>query len=215
MKKYRILSAFLAVLMFCGTLAVIPAGAIPLTYDGVVLEDGTGTINHAASIEDYLTVTTEESPVSTSRGKLDLMELMWESNGYQIWADAVTGEVAVVKTETGEMIFTNPWDVSTSKTNSMDQKKELLSQIIVNYTDNGTTKTMNSCVDAAMRGQIKIKHIKNGIRVEYAIGRQNARFLVPRLISRTFSLIASLMGRSIFVSNAVLEISLGTRNLAF
>ena len=185
MKKYRILSAFLAVLMFCGTLAVIPAGAIPLTYDGVVLEDGTGTINHAASIEDYLTVTTEESPVSTSRGKLDLMELMWESNGYQIWADAVTGEVAVVKTETGEMIFTNPWDVSTSKTNSMDQKKELLSQIIVNYTDNGTTKTMNSCVDAAMRGQIKIKHIKNGIRVEYAIGRQNARFLVPRLISRT------------------------------
>ena len=184
MKTCRILSAFLAVLMLFGTLAALPVGAIPEIYEGTSSDEG-AIIDYATSIEDYLEVTSEESPISTAKAKLDTMQFMLEEYGYQIWADRVTGEVAIVKVATGEMLFTNPWDLSTSKTNSMDEKKNLLSQIIINYTDNGTSKTINSCVEAAMRGQIKIKYIKGGIRVEYAIGRQNSRYLVPRLISKT------------------------------
>ena len=185
MKKYRILSAFLAVLMFCGALSVLPAGAIPAIYEGVDTNPETGTIDYATTIEEFLVLETDEAPIGSAKAKLDTMKLMWENDFYRIYADDITGEVAVVKKSTDEILFTNPWDITTSKTNSMDEKKKLLSQIILNYTDNGTSKTMNSTVDAAMRGQIKIKHIKNGIRVEYAIGRQNSRFLVPRMISKT------------------------------
>ncbi len=170
--------------MFCGALTVIPVGAIPAIFAGADTNPETGTIDYATSIEEYLKLDAEEAPIPSAKGKLDTMKLMVESSGYKIYADNITGEVAIVKSSTGEILFTNPWDITTSNTNSMDEKKKLLSQIIINYTDNGTAKTMNSTVDAAMRGQIKIKHIKNGIRVEYAIGRQNARYLVPRVITQ-------------------------------
>ena len=44
---------------------------------------------------------------------------------------------------------------------------------------------MYSCVEAAARGQISVEHIKNGIRVEYSIGREQTRMLVPKMISKT------------------------------
>ena len=45
-----------------------------------------------------------------------------------------------------------------------------MSQIILTYKDNGSLKTMNSYTEAAKRGQITVKNIKNGIRVEYEEG---------------------------------------------
>ena len=50
--------------------------------------------------------------------------------------------------------------------------------------DNGTAKEYSSYADAAKLGQILIKDIKNGVRVEYTIGRANANYLVPRMISK-------------------------------
>ena len=61
-------------------------------------------------------------------------------------------------------------------------KKQLLSQIVVKYKDNDTEKFMYSFEEAASRGQIKFKNIKNGIRVEYTIGREENRMLVPKRI---------------------------------
>ena len=171
--------------MFCGSLTVIPVpvGAIPLD-EGSGVESG--SIDYQAVIEDYLKLDEfEVNPVTTAQGKLDTMKLMLETEGYELYADEITGEVAILKKATGETLFTNPWDITTSETNSIDEKKKLLSQVIINYTDNGTSKEMNSTVEAAQRGQIKIKYIKNGIRVEYAIGRQNSRYLVPRMASKT------------------------------
>ena len=116
------------------------------------------------------------------------MTLMWEANGYEFWVEELTGEVATVKVATGEILFSNPWDVPASvnkndKTVDLSVKKELLSQLIVNYVDNNSAKTMYSCTDAASRGQINVEYIKNGIRVEYSIGRQETRMLVPMQIS--------------------------------
>ncbi len=63
-------------------------------------------------------------------------------------------------------------------------KNKLLSQILVSYNDNGTAKEYSSYADAAKLGQIVIKDIKSGVRVEYTIGRANANYLVPRMISK-------------------------------
>ncbi|MBQ9162323.1 MAG: hypothetical protein IJX74_03510 [Clostridia bacterium] len=140
---------------------------------------------------DNAATTTEEEEVdytkviyATPEEKLASMKLMTTKAGYQLYADAVTGEVAIKNTTTDEILFTNPYDVATSK-GSEDTKYEILSQIIVNYIDNGSKKTFTSYEMAALRDQIKVKNIKNGIRVEYTIGREEARRLVPRLIEKS------------------------------
>lgn len=52
---------------------------------------------------------------------------------------------------------------------SVDVKSMLLSQIILSYEENGKSYTMYSYTEAAARGQINVKYVKNGIRVEYAM----------------------------------------------
>lgn len=187
MKKVIIksLSWILALLMVLTSLSVC-AGAIDIYYDAE------GHPDYEKTMEHYLSGVKFE----TKEEKLASMELMWESNGYALYADSITGEVATVKVATGEILFTNPWDISDAsytavtagkkdKTTSLSVKQQLLSQLVVKYTDNGAQKVMYSSTDAAMRNQIKIEYIKNGIRVEYSIGREETRMLVPRMIEQS------------------------------
>ena len=103
-------------------------------------------------------------------------------DGYSLYVNDMTGEVVIKDEESGQYLFSNPYDIGTiSASNSTKQK--LLSQIIVNYIDNGTDKTFNSFTEAALRNQIKVKNIKGGVRIEYSIGREEGRVLVPRMIS--------------------------------
>ena len=128
-------------------------------------------------IEDYLTAI-YASPAE----KLATMKLKTTKGNYAIYADEKSGEVAVKDLTTGQILFSNPYDVGTS-TASDSVKAQLLSQIIVKFSDNGRDREYSSYEYAAARDQIKVKNIKNGIRVEYTIGREEARRLVPRMIT--------------------------------
>jgi len=103
-------------------------------------------------------------------------------DGFTLFVNELTGEVAIREEATGQYLFTNPYDVGIIGA-SNSTKEKLLSQIIVNYIDNGTSKTFNSYTEAAIRNQITVKNIKSGIRIEYSIGREEGRALVPRMIS--------------------------------
>ena len=120
----------------------------------------------------------------TAEDKLATMALAFEKGDYQLWVNSFTGEIATVNTKTGETLFSNPYDVGLSKAVT-SLKSELLSQIVIGYTNHESTmiNTFNSYTDAALNDQIKIKNIKNGIRVEYTIGREETNYLVPRLIT--------------------------------
>ena len=177
--------------MLLGSLTVM-TGAIPLYDEDGKKVDETGAVDYEVSMDQYL----DKDPLyKTPQEKLASMEMMWEKHGYQLWVDDVTGEVATVKVSTGEILFSNPWDTAIAKytdnktgknkTTSLAIKKQLLSQIVINYVDNDTEKTMYSCIEAAQRDQIDIEYIKNGIRVEYSIGREETRMLVPKLIERS------------------------------
>lgn len=106
----------------------------------------------------------------------------------QIYYDAASGEVAVKNLETNEVLFTNPYNVSSSKTasnspSSPETMRELLSQIVITYTENDKEQTFYSFKDAAIDKQIKVKDIRGGLRVEYTIGREEVRLLVPECIN--------------------------------
>ncbi len=84
---------------------------------------------------------------------------------------------------------TNPYNAGDAKSSSgtasaNSQKQLLFSQLIIEYSDNDKPNTMNSFADAAAYQQIEVKNIRNGVRVEYSIGRENVTYLVPQLLTK-------------------------------
>lgn len=123
----------------------------------------------------------------TKEDKLATMELMLTRYGYELYYEPYTGEVGVKNTKTGDILLTNPYDIGKAGSASTENvKNQLLSQIIVKYSNNeGNELTIYSYVEAAQRDQIKVKKIKNGIRVEYVMGKQESRLLVPQRIEKS------------------------------
>jgi len=172
----KILSAILAVVLLVGMLVVPSSAAFPDVVDD------TGTVDHAATLNQYLNSNNE---FKSEREKLENMTLSYEKDGYQLWVDEKTGEVATYELATGRALFSNPIDVaSSSAAHANSTRYELMSQIIVKYLDNGDPKTFTSFEQAAMNGQIDVVNIRNGLRVEYTIGREDTKFLLPRVIEK-------------------------------
>lgn len=118
----------------------------------------------------------------------------YENDEYEIWALEETGEVGIRVKSTGQILLTNPYDIGESTANE-DVKKRLLSQIVIQYKDSsGAVVNFNTFADAAqnssqenavVKKQIVVKNIRNGIRVEYTMGKEQAKYVVPRQISQT------------------------------
>lgn len=164
-KILKSISGVLAFVMVFGLLIYFP------TINVSAASKGNGII------ENYYTKV-YESP----EAKLADMELKQVAYGYELYVESVTGEVAFKDVASGNILFTNPYDVATSPS-SNSTKDELLSQLVVKYVDNDQEMTFYSSKEAADRSQIVIKNVKNGIRLEYSIGRSETRKLVPRVIS--------------------------------
>lgn len=195
----KIISALLALLMVASSaVAVFATEAAPVEDVLLIAPAPTATSDEAA-VE---TVVAERSPntvvpakvqlkggedyttlkYDTDLEKLETMDLRLTMNGYELYVQPHTAEIAVKNVATGQLLFSNPFDVAKSK-GTTATKQKLLSQIIVNYTDNGVAKEYNSYTDAVLLDQVLVEPIKNGVRVEYTIGRADANYLVPRMIS--------------------------------
>ncbi len=183
----KITSLFLAVLMLCG-------GLTGLSVISVSAEEETISPEEEAEIR---TATYHDTQYKSPQDKLATMKKWTDRGNYILYADEKSGEVAVQDKATGQILFTNPYDIGYSKADT-SVKNELMSQIIVTFAEVGddNKKTYTSFEQAAVKDQIKIKNIKNGLRVEYTIGREEARRLVPRSIeeSRFKELILEPMG---------------------
>ncbi|MGI6166853.1 MAG: DUF5696 domain-containing protein [Eubacteriales bacterium] len=176
MKKFiRTISLLLTAIILFGGLSCLSVIGVSATSSDKDEDEGP-TIKEI--LQGYLT-----KKYDTPEAKLATMELKLEKDGYQLWVDKLSGEVAVVNLASGQILFTNPYDISSTH-GSASTKEQLMSQIHVRYVDNDTEKSFYSFVEAAYRGQIKVKNIKNGIRVEYTLGREETRMLVPRRIER-------------------------------
>lgn len=185
-KRYRIISLLLTALLLLGSLSALSVVSV-FAADESGSDSNTGTDTDTDGEGEEGEESSEDNYTSkvyaTPQEKLATMELKLTKGNYQLYVDDFSGEVATVNTVTGEILFTNPYDVGAS-TGSESTKQQILSQIVVRYTDNDTEKYFYSYEMAALRDQIVVKNIKNGIRVEYTIGREQAKLLLPRLISK-------------------------------
>lgn len=193
MKKFnKFISLLLAVIMMIGSLSTVMtiSAFAEETGDGSVEEDYSEYIKK--NPEDYtekVYLNADEKIASMGGGKPK-----YSGNGYDIYVDDYSGEVAIVNTATGEKLFTNPWNVATDKSSNTTTddsttgsiKEQLLSQIELSFSDiTGQNYTYTSFRMASMRDQIKVKNIKSGVRVEYTIGREQTTLLVPRYIEES------------------------------
>ena len=106
--------------------------------------------------------------------KLSEMTMYFEDEKYEIWGLEETGEVAFRVKATGQILLTNPYDVPTSKSSDA-VKQDLLSQIIMTYKDGGgALVNFNTYKDAAAYGQIKMSKTRQGLRVDYTLGKEQA-----------------------------------------
>lgn len=173
MKKIRLLSAFLTVVMVFGMLPAVQVAAEDELVPGYDYEEGETTI-------DYLT-----QSFATAEDKLTTMTKYLSKGDFELYVEPISGEIAYVNTKTGQILLSNPYDVAHPAAASANTiRNKLLSQIIIKYVDNGSEIEMNSFVEACQRGQITVKKIKNGVRVEYAMGKMETRKLIPKQIKK-------------------------------
>ena len=176
-KKYllRILCLFLSVLL---TVCAVPALTVFAEPDeGDDEGEGGGAVVSRVLEADH-DYTRDE--YATEDARLADMVKYFDNGTYSLYCDEVLGTVAYRKNATGEVLFTNPYNMTQEITNESTPRQELMSQIVLKYRDaENVEKVLNSYNDAALKGQLSVKKIKGGLRVEYAIGEISARILLP------------------------------------
>lgn len=163
--KKRILAAILAVLMM-----------LPMAL-------GIFAAGEAAEKIDYVKATWKDKA-----DRLSAMEQIAASpdGNMLLYVDRGSGEMGIKNVRTGDIILSNPYDISTS-TLLTREKPYALSQIELGYSyiSTGESKTMHSYSDCFVANQAKIELLPdgNGIKVYYMLGVQDTRLLVPNKIS--------------------------------
>ncbi len=110
------------------------------------------------------------------------MELMAVYGTKKLYANTYTGEVYVEDMLTGNVLHSNPYDLSNASSEKV--RIENMSQVLLVYdllTAPGGQqgKELLSWSASAVYGQINVEPIINGIRVNYALGDTTKRYLLP------------------------------------
>lgn len=122
---------------------------------------------------------------ASPEAKLATMTKVVENEGYALFIQEYTAEVCVVDKVTGQMLFTNPYDIGETDA-SPAIKDEILSQVKLAYHGNQNENgNLNSFADAAATEQLKIKLIRGGVRVEYTIGEAIKKRVIPHQIEKS------------------------------
>ena len=191
----RSLSGFLALLTLVGLLAslsMLPVLAAPATGGS----DTKDTLSFSEKTNNYYTDPSKsDADFTTEEKRVKAMgDVYYQNDNFELYIDKITGEVAIKDKHTGDIMFSNPYDLAeypivggsynARKVIDKNTKQKLLSQVHIYYVDNGNTKEYNSFKDAALLQQIRLKRLNGGVRVEYSIGEEESRTLVPRVISK-------------------------------
>ena len=174
MKNTKLLTRFLCALLTVVMLAcMVPAMSVSASQ---------------TSGSTTTTTTTDLTSVAyeSMEARFEAMTEYYNDGTYSLRCDEALGIVAYKKNATGEILFTNPWDMTKEPSSETGVRHPMMSQIILSYEDSKKGgKTLNSFTDAVLKGQYAVTPIQNGVRVEYAMGEISARILLPLRIEKS------------------------------
>lgn len=183
--KKRIVSMMLALLMAFGVLGIFCTVPMATVSAAETTEDAP-----EQKEEEYVAIVDAalNTAYKSAQDKIDSdvnMRPAAKYGNYELYVNDYTGEIAFKDVVTGQILLSNPYDVPNYQSIAEDTRKQLLSQIMLGYTNitQNTTHTFYSYTEAAARGQIKVSNSINGILVEYTLGREDANYLVPGRIT--------------------------------
>lgn len=156
MKKFVIVALVLAMMMPFGSAAVNTKEQIDMVAGSNVTEAS----DESETSSDVAVITEEEA--------LSKMELLCESDKLALYFDEAEAHMALKVKETGYIWWSEPFNADAAENTKPAQIKELKSSLIISDTtsDSTTTSSFASCVDSS-KGDIKVKKIDNGVRVDY------------------------------------------------
>ena len=182
----KLISGILVASMVIGMLMALPFMSFAEEGDLPLLEKQP-YINYSGKTDGILTLILNQS-YSSADEKLagdENMRLCVTYGQYELYVNAYSGEVYVKDTATGNILTTNPYDVTAAKA-SEGARREAMSQLILQYHDpnnsNSKSTTLTSYTDAACHGQITVEPVKNGVRINYILGNMTKRYVLPASI---------------------------------
>ena len=184
-KLNRILSALLlSATIFSAVSVCMPIVASAAASESYVAGADAGQVDAAKVVKDAL----ENDRTAADSLAYDIAQNYIDSytNGtFTIYVNRYTGVLYYKNEISGQILTSNPTDPGLSAKTGASAKK-LLSQVTISMFENSnTTKvyTFDSTAEAAERGQITVSAIKNGLRVNYAIGLTANRYLLPSMMT--------------------------------
>ncbi len=125
---------------------------------------------------------------ATAEEKWDSMDSQYtvKRGTYEMRIDTMSMEVAIRNLTTGEISFSNPYNLAASSATE-SVRRQLLSQVILSYKDitTATTSMLYSFENAVQNKQATVKGLNGGFAVSYTMGTVKKRSLVPRRIEAT------------------------------
>ncbi|MCG8515519.1 MAG: hypothetical protein MI740_15370, partial [Halanaerobiales bacterium] len=118
--------------------------------------------------------------------ELNEMTLVSQNAYLELYLNTATTEIAIKDRRSKQLWFSNPLNREQCQIARGEKKRELSSQLSIQYFLPGDkSRTMDNFNDSIALGQFAIKEIKNGVRIEYLIGKeyQDDAYL-PVLISK-------------------------------
>ena len=194
MKTKRILSFVMASLMTLTCFfAILPMKASAAYSESTVSttvlpKDTVKKIVEAAYKYEYETAE-EMLAFELSEGYLDSVAYR-DADGsllYTLYVNRYTGVIYYKNEKTGQILTSNPTDIGAVTKGKTDENKtamQLYSQLIISYSEiaTSTSREYNSTRDAAVRAQVSVNAIKNGLRVNYILGNTASRYLLPGML---------------------------------
>ncbi len=160
----------------------IPAGTTPATLTSAQLEEYMEEYL-ASSGSEYTTFESASERLNYELSKGYLYYANSPGNAYTLFVNKFTGFVYYVNNTTGQILTSNPVNVSSAP--GVSDREALMSQIVIKFSDRNNPKDSgeyNSMKWAARRAQISISAMKNGFRVNYTLGDTSSRFLLPGMV---------------------------------
>ncbi len=127
----------------------------------------------------------EFTPLNEKKSDVKGMELVAENDGYKLYTNLETTEIAIYDKVTKEITYSNPQDREEDAIANGVNKAELSSQIVIDYYNSArNSATINNYDMSIQHGQFVAESITNGIRYTYELKEPSSSTgMIPLKIS--------------------------------